>query len=179
MINLIPKQEEERIIRDFYLRVLAAFFLILGFAVSIASVTLLPSFIFSMERKDFVLDKLEQTVGQPVSRLDKEAQETIKNLEGMLSSIEASKKTNYIVTEKIIDKVLAKKIPGIKITKISYNNSADGKEVGISGIASDRENLLTFRRAFENDADFKKVDLPISNFVKGSNIIFYLNIVPA
>lgn len=179
MINLIPKQEEERIIRDFYLRVLAVFFLILGFAVSIASVAVLPSYIFSIERKDFVLDKLEQTVGQPVSGLNKEAAETIKNLDGMLGLIEGAKKNNYIVTEKIIDKVLAKKIPGIKINKISYDNSADGKEVGISGIASNRENLLAFRRAFENDADFKKVDLPVSNFVKGSDIIFYLNIVPS
>jgi len=67
----------------------------------------------------------------------------------------------------------------IKITDISYeNDSLNGKKISIQGTAPSREVLLSFRQAFENDNTFKQVDLPISNFVKGSNIQFYLSLIP-
>jgi len=50
--------------------------------------------------------------------------------------------------------------------------------VSIEGIAPSREILLAFRRLLENDPLFKSVDLPISNFIKGSNIRFNLNLIP-
>ena len=41
------------------------------------------------------------------------------------------------------------------------------------------ERLLLFRKALEDNTAFKKVDLPISNFVKGSNIQFDINLIPS
>ena len=85
----------------------------------------------------------------------------------------------YLISEKVIKEVVSRKIPGIEITHIFYENSPiNGKKISISGLASSRERLLLFRQSFENYTIFKKVDLPISNFVKGSNIQFNLNLTP-
>jgi hypothetical protein len=72
-------------------------------------------------------------------------------------------------------------MPDIKITQILYDNTvAKGdKKVNIQGTAPSRERLLIFRQALEGNPAFKKVDLPISNFVKGSNIQFSLSLTPA
>ena len=59
------------------------------------------------------------------------------------------------------------------------NDATKGKKVTVLGIAPSRELLLLFRRALEDDVAFKKVDLPISNFVKGSNIEFSLSLIPS
>ena len=48
--------------------------------------------------------------------------------------------------------------------------------MNISGIATNREVLLSFGKALEYDISFSKVDLPISNFVKGKNISFRLTV---
>ena len=68
----------------------------------------------------------------------------------------------------------------IKITEILYQNDPQtGERINISGKAPNREVLLLFRRILEDNTAFSKVDLPISNFVKGSNIKFYLNLIPS
>ena len=72
-----------------------------------------------------------------------------------------------------------KKMPEIKIDSIYYGNTPKGREIRINGSAPSREKLLIFRLALENDPSFSRVDLPISNFVKGSDIKFFLTLVPA
>ncbi len=68
----------------------------------------------------------------------------------------------------------------IKITKISYQaDKAKGGTVSIAGTAPSRDRLLLFKKALDDDNNFTKVDLPISNFVKGSDIQFNLTLVPA
>jgi hypothetical protein len=52
----------------------------------------------------------------------------------------------------------------------------EGEKISISGRASSREVLLSFRRTLEDNPAFSKVDLPISNFIKGSNIRFYITL---
>ena len=74
-------------------------------------------------------------------------------------------------------------MPAIKITDIAYESRspdelAQARKVSIEGTAPSRSALLSFRRALEDDANFQSVDLPISNFIKGSNIQFYLSLVP-
>lgn len=179
MINLIPKKEEKRIIKDFYLRVLATFFMMFSFAISIINIAMLPAYIFSSERKTFISDKLEDFEINPILELSPYENEIINELDIRLDLINKNKLNDYSLTQNVIDKVISHKTEAIKIIQISYNKQVKETEILLVGIASDRESLLGFRKSFENDDSFKKVDLPISNFVKGSNIVFYLNLIPA
>ena len=115
-----------------------------------------------------------------VMDLSAETNVIVKKVNSKLDLIEKSSKSQFLVSQKIINTIVVNKMPEIKITDISYDNDIEkGKKVNIEGIAPSREALLSFRLALEGDKNFKQVDLPISNFVKGSNIQFSLSLIPS
>jgi hypothetical protein len=179
MINLIPNEEKKKMSKDFYLRLVTVFFVMLSISLLIASIVILPTyFIFSAEENSFNT-KLELQNNESIPLLDQNTLVVIKDLGNKLNLIENTQKNEFVFSQKVINEIILKKISSIKITEISYqNNSQTGRKINISGKAPSREVLLSFRRALENDVAFSKVDLPISNFVKGSNIEFYLSLIP-
>ncbi|HNW71434.1 MAG TPA: hypothetical protein PKZ36_00980 [Candidatus Paceibacterota bacterium] len=178
MINLIPIEEKKKIKIDFYFRLLSVFFVVLSFSILISSVSIMPAYISSLEKKNSVNKKLEAQKSEVMPEIDKQAQVAIKDLNTRLSVIEKAISNKYVFSQNIINEVLLKQETGIKITRIFYENDKfKGRVVTVSGIASSRQQLLLFRKAFENSGAFKSIDLPISNFVKGSDIQFTLNLV--
>ncbi|OGI73385.1 hypothetical protein A2737_00435 [Candidatus Nomurabacteria bacterium RIFCSPHIGHO2_01_FULL_41_71] len=176
MINLIPNEEKKFMIKDFYYRLVAVFFFSLSLVIFFASVAILPAYLFSSVKKNEISAKLKIEMAEPTSLSDQETFLAVDALDTKLSLIEKAEKDKFLVSERIINKLLVKKISGIKITKIFFEeNSALLKNVNVRGSAESREKLLLFRRALEEDATFQKIDLPISNFVKGSDIQFYLS----
>lgn len=179
MINLIPNEEKKKKVKDFYFRFLVMFLVVLGFSVLIASVSILPAYFLSLAKKNLINAKLEIQKNEPVPPPSQETLDTIKDLNNKLNLIEKNKSNRYIISEKIINEIMLEKMPDIKITRINYeNNIIKGKTISLNGTAGSREQLLLFRKALEDNVAFRKVDLPISNFVKGSNIQFYLSLTP-
>lgn len=179
MINLIPNEEKKKKVQDFYFRLAVVFLAILGFSMVIASVMILPSYFLSLVKKNLIGTKLEIQKNEPIPLLDQRILTTVSDLENKLTLIENIRKNKYIVSEQVIQEVLSKKMSDIKITEITYDNVAlKGKSINVSGTAPNRERLLLFRKAFEEDSTFKEVNLPISNFIKGSNIRFSLSLIP-
>ena len=69
---------------------------------------------------------------------------------------------------------------GIHIKKFAYSYAKDSKSVlTLSGTADSRPGLLLFSNNLQTHPEFKKVDLPISNLAKNSNIDFNINITGA
>jgi len=131
-------------------------------------------------KKNISSQKLEAQKAEVIPELDEQTVSILNGLNSKLGLIEKTKDNQNIISDKVIKEVISRKIPGIKITHILYQNDpANGKSISVSGVAASREQLLLFRQSFEDYKLFKKVDLPISNFVKGSDIQFYLNLIPA
>src|SRR3989344_4096745 len=180
MINLIPNQEKKKMVRDFYYRLTIVFLGMLCVSLFIAILALLPAYLLSVSKNNIAKEKLEAQKNEPAPPFNQETLAMIKDLNLKLNLIENAEKDKFSVSEKVINAVLLKKIPNVKITRIFYENDLlKGRKISISGTAPSREVLLAFRQALENDTSFKEVDLPISNFVKGSNIEFYLNLIPS
>lgn len=177
MINLIPNKEKKIMIKNFYYRLVTIIFLELSLIVLIASITLLPSFFISSAKKDAINKRLETETMEKLSPLDEEVLLTVSVLDDKLSLLEKSEQDKFIVSERVIKEILSNKISNIKITQIFFeNNEENEKQISIRGIAPSRERLTLFRRALEDNPLFKDVDLPISNFIKGSNIQFFLSL---
>lgn len=180
MINLIPNEEKKKMASDFYKRFVVIFLLMLSLCAAIAVLILFPSYFLSLEKESFANKKLETQKSEPIPILDQETLVAIKSLDQKLTLIENTKNNKFIVSQKVINEIVLTKMPDIKINRIAYDNSApSGKKIGINGTAESRERLLLFREALENNTAFKTVDLPISNFIKGSNIEFYLSLIPS
>jgi uncharacterized membrane protein len=180
MINLIPKEEKKKMTIDFYYKILVLFFVMAGLSALVALVAILPAYFLSSMKYSLANAKLETQKGEPLPQEGEQTIAAIKDINNKLSLVENAEKNKFPLSVKVINAVLLEKISNIEITEISYeNNSVSGKKISITGTAPSREVLLLFREALENSSSFKSVDLPISNFVKGSNIQFYLNLIPA
>jgi len=180
MINLIPKEEKKRIIKNFYYRLIVLFLTMLDFCILVAFICLIPFYFLSSTENALVNAKLENQKNEPLPLLDQQALNMIKGINEELTLVENAEKSKFPISEKVINAILLKKRSDIKITQILYENSpTQGKKISLTGTAPSREVLLLFRQALENDPIFKNVNLPISNFVKGSNIQFYLSLIPA
>jgi len=187
MINLIPQAEKKLMVKFFYYKLVILFFIICGFSLFIVFVSILPSYFLSSVKKNIVINQLESQKNEPVPLPDQKTLSVIKDLNNKLDLIEVARKNKFTVSEKVINAVLLKKIAGIKITSITYENNSlqepdpkkASQKISIQGNASSREVLLLFRQALEDSPALKQVNLPISNFVKGSDIKFYLSLIPA
>lgn len=180
MINLIPNQEKKIMIKDFYYRLATVFFITLGLVMLIASVALLPSYFISSAKKNSVIKKLNAVPAESVGYTFQETLSFSAALDKKLSLLERAQKDKFLISKRVVGEIIFKKMPDVKITEISFEQTeAEGKKINIRGTAPSRERLLLFRQALEDDPLFKKVDLPISNFIKGSNIQFYLSLIPA
>lgn len=180
MINLIPNEEKKQKVKDFYFRLFTTFVAILSFSILISAASILPAYFLSSVKKNLVNNKLEAQKNEPLPAIDSTTLSVMQDLNDKLNLAEKNRKGNYLVSQKIIQEIVSEKMPDIKITQILYQNDpGKGKTVSINGTASSRERLLIFRQNLEENLAFKKVDLPVSNFVKGSNIRFYLNLIPS
>ena len=180
MINLVPKEEKKKLIRNFYYRLAVLFFVILDISLLFVIVAILPSYLISGTKVDIVNAKLEVQRNEPVPVPDQQTLLVIRDLRNKLDLIGNAEKNKFLVSERIINAIIVKKLPEVRITNISYgNDTVEGKKVNIEGEAPSREILLFFRQALESDTvSFKQVDLPISNFVRGTDIQFSLSLVP-
>jgi hypothetical protein len=180
MINLIPKKEKQKITIGFYYRLMVLFLCTIDFCVFILIACLLPSYFFSFQKNVSVNLKLEAQAKEPLPLVDEQSLVVIKEVNSKLDLIDKDEKNKFLPSFQVINAVLLKKGSNIKITQIFYeNDSAKGRKISLTGTAPSREVLLSFRRALEASSDFKTVDLPISSFVKGSNIQFSLSLTPA
>jgi hypothetical protein len=182
MINLIPNKDKKQMAKGFYFRLIVLFLVMGIMSILIAFVAILPAYFFSSVRSNLVDAKLEAQQREPVPLPDQETLGIIKDVDKKLSIIEKAESEKFVVTLSVINAIILKKLPEIKITDISYQkdpkNPSSKGQISIQGTAPSRETLLLFRRALEDDVNFKSVNLPISNFVKGSNILFSLSLVP-
>lgn len=176
MINLIPIEKKKEIRKEFYFRLLCLGFVILGVCFLIYSVLMLPAYFVSYQKKNLLTQKLEIQNNQIIPEVDSKAQAEITSLENKLKLILGAIDKKYIFSDKVLNEILLRKSNKIKIDGIYFKNDPKEKKIVVSGTASSREDLLSFRRSFELSKIFSVVDLPISNFIKGKDIEFRLNL---
>ena len=170
--------------RGFYYRLIVLFLVMMSVSFLIVCIAIIPSYFLASTKNHIEDVKLATQESEPVPIPDQQTLATIKDLNNKLSLIENTENNKFIVSERVINDIILKKAPSIKITDISFkdNPPADpmpGQQISIEGTAPSRDILLAFRQALEDDANFKSVNLPISNFIKGSDIQFYLSVIPS
>jgi len=180
MINLIPKEEKKRIVINFYFRLVILFIIMLDFCILVAFFSLLPSYFISSLKYSLINTKLENQKLEPLPPSEESSLAIVKDIDNKLILIEKFEKNKFLLSINIINAILLTKSHDIKITQIYYENKGiTGRKINITGIAPSREALLSFREALGNNPAFKNVNLPISNFVKGSDINFNLSLIPS
>ncbi len=180
MINLIPNHEKKKKVKDFYFRLLVVFLAMFSLCATAGIVSLLPTYFLSHVEKNLAQTELAAQKNEPATALDQDLSAVVTDLNKKFTIVEQAEKNRYFVSEKVVREVILRKMPDIKLHHIFFERDAStGPLVKVSGTAPSRERLLLFRQRLEDGSAWKTVDLPISNFVKGADILFNLTLVPS
>ena len=165
---------------DFYCRLATLLLLVAGFSMLVAVFALLPAYFLALTKVAVVETRLEMVKGYPMSASGEQSLAAVKDLNSKLNLIQNAEQKKFLISDKVIDAVLSDKISGIKISQILYQNDPSvGKKISLTGTASSRAALLLFEQTLQDNPAFQNVNLPISNFVKESDIDFYLTLTPS
>ena len=174
MINLIPTIEKINLTKYYRKRFLAV---LLGFSATAffaGSIFLISPYRLAEEKTATILKSvgIGQTLTTSLEASNPEF--VIKDIQKKLDTL--SLKKNAIPVNLIISSILADKPADTTINGITYKKKDTGAEIEVRGIAGNRDSLLSFTRALEDEPLFKKVNVPVSSFVKDRNLDFSIQI---
>jgi hypothetical protein len=177
MINLTPNPEKKKKVKDFYFRLTAVAFFILGGVTFLWVAVMLPALILSTIKKNFA--NAPAQLPEPAKSPDASPEALAQDLHAKLVLIEKAEADKYLASAEVVNVIVLKKGANMQIDQISFEKLPSGeKKAAVRGTAGSREELLEFRRALEGSLAFKEVNLPISNFVQGADIRFSLTLIP-
>jgi hypothetical protein len=138
-------------------------------------VLLIPSYILAMTKYNFVRDQVTKLeASQARMGQQKEVDTEIKKVNKKVALFLGDEKNPSPVPSELIFKVIGMKNPTLRLSGILYDVTALRERLVISGQAASRDGLAQFVETLKKDKTFTLVDLPISSYVKSTNIDFSL-----
>lgn len=175
MFNLLSQNLKNEIKKEYKIRKLI---MVLTFALAIQvsfMVFILPTWLSSFYKEKVMLsdsNKLNQNLSE--SSVESVSAEILK-INQQLNIINNS--LNYRGIVVFIDEVLQQKNNTIFIEQFSMSSGNNAEPIlFIGGVATTRENLVSFVSRLEQSDLFSEVNLPISNLAKDRNIDFSIEI---
>jgi len=180
MINILPIEEKKKHIIEYRLRLgVVSVFAVAALVVS-SLVLLIPSYFLTVIKYNDANQEL--TTLKERSRID----EKRKNVSSQIDAI--NNKISILLTKgrgeqsapsQVISGILLSKDSAIKISGITYDATAKQDRIVLSGTAINRDSLAKFVSELKNNPEFIGVELPISSYVKISNIDFSIVVTRA
>lgn len=175
MPNLLPEDEKKKLFNDYRGKIISTSLAGLFLVVIVAIILLAPSYYLShakLEAEKVKLGNLEQSLSYRESR---NTEEELKKTEDFIEAISAYLQKKNL--EKDFEDSLSASPNGVAIYSLSWRSvSAVESEITISGLAQTREALLSFSKNLEKVKNFTKVDLPISNLAKETEVMFVVTV---
>ncbi len=175
--TLLPDEEIKELRKEYRVRlfIISIFFISLAIVVGILS--LFPAYMMAYSPESWALTRSDevQVNKQVVSTEDKQ-KELASSQQAIAKLTAGEDNTSY---SGIIQDVLSHRSSGIFITSFEISRVAGTSttpDILVSGKANSREALIAFKKKLENDAKFKKVELPVSDLAKSKDIKFSLKI---
>lgn len=179
MINLLPPQEIKRVKLLYQKRVFVVWVHVLAIVVLIAGVCFVPSYIYSQREKNELLAKKALLEKNETGELKKNLISTIGDMNIRLDGFKDTTFSSPVVAS-FVDPVIKARTPAVHLSDLGYALNSDGTaRVGIFGVSNSRESILTFASNLRKAPGVVSVDVPITNFIKDSNIPFSITITVA
>lgn len=178
MFNLLPKTKKDIIYREYRIRLTVVGLWLLFVVLIFSSILLVPSLLLSSEK-----ERAAQERFAALSKSLERSGET--DLNSVLNEVKSRlvllrNEAPRMFLHELLMLIVSVKTDRISLTNFSFIKSADERrEIAISGISENRSALLSFIKALERTELFEKVDAPISNFVKDTDINFEIRATTA
>ncbi len=173
MINLLPHEARKLLIKEYWLRV-TTLWAFLGTAALVGiSALFLPS---------YLLIESEKRAFEAAHVISSETRETIADIEAEVTAANGlatelkGRMTRGTITESV--RAVFEAVPsGVVVSSYVTSRTALGIEsIRVQGVATSREALIAFQQALEAQEAFTDAEVPIDDFVKGSDLSFEIHI---
>lgn len=175
MINLLPYEDKKEVEREGLRRFLIVALLSLATVIFLGILLMGPVYLLVFQQRIAQEDEeLSLRNGKSTEHINQISNE-IKKINSKLFVFESNAK-NYSAPKTI--KGILDIIPsGIKLTDISFEVTSEARgRAQLRGNASTRENLLNFLKVLNDSGLFSKVDSPVSNILKKTDVDFSINL---
>jgi len=171
MINLIPESAKKNIVKEYWVRVLSTWLMLWAFAVACGTAILFPSYIL-----------VSSQVTAYEESADSASQKVADYESASVALIQATQQAREIVQQAEVASVssyvdLFMSLQGVNIFIERLNLTQEDAKilpVRITGAATDRQALASFRDRMLAHPLISEVDLPISNLANDKDILFSL-----
>lgn len=168
-INLLPPefeekyQKEEERVKERLLGEIALFFFVFLFLLSFLTLILLVSFEKKTDRQISDILKKQQ---------EKEISDVEKKVEFLNKEAVKIEKIFKLKTPLLSNLLTIEKLTGQEINLLSLSYDETKKIFHLSGLAKDRNSLLSFKESLLQTKIFKKVQIPLSSLERATDINF-------
>ena len=174
MLKLLTEEEKVKVMREYVLRRAVVIVSALILVVIVGMVGLFPSYILSSAHQNELKERVKVMEELKLVPTEESPQVWLNELNLKLKllspSVDLDRPTEFVVM------VLEQRMPGIRITGFKW--SKKDVQLSVSGIASDRQSLLTFENRLNASGKFSEVVLPVSNLAKDRDIAFQVKLSP-
>lgn len=178
MANLLPVQEKLQIKKIYRLH-LVVVALVFSFLLIEAGVLMLtPSLFLSLVREKEARERLSVVEKVITVEERKNLRDEIVGVNSKIKVLLGEENETALVSS-VIARAIEKKNNTIRFDAFFYDGTVEDplkRKFTISGISKDRQTLLSFVNTLREDPLFQEVELPVSNFVKNTEIPFFISL---
>lgn len=172
--NVLPLEVKEKLRREYRKRLITVSLFGAATVLVIGAVSLLPALI-TLAGKEQALVVREGALNK--LKKAQSGDTTLKALSDTKEKIQALGEVDIrYKPSDLIRRVLEQKTSGISILNVLYGAQGDGHVLTVTGSASTRADLVSFREALQKTEPFQRVDVPIGELAKSTNISFTLTL---
>lgn len=173
MINLIPPQAKKSLTLEYWLRVISVWCITFSVALLLGIVLLVPVYVL-LNIQISVLSSSAASASQKIATLkdvSKELDVASKQARSLINGLRFNYVSEYTASFRSLES------EEIQLSQISIDRSKDGvAPIRISGTATTRQALASFRDSLLTQSQVASVDLPIANLAKDRDIQFSLTV---
>lgn len=173
MINLIPPAAKKQVVREYRMRVVSVWLIMLSLALLITTALLTPTLILigSLAKAgelDLSEVKQDLSVNEDIAKAIKDNNEIIRQVNSDQERVRFSELI-YLIDD----------LAGtdVKLTQFSFRETdGDIDEINLIGFADTRSSLSNFKEVLDKHEAFSNIKLPISNLAKDRDITFSMQV---
>lgn len=173
MANLIPQDAKKIVVREYWLRVASVWMFLLTVAGLIIGALMVPTYILIDSQHQALANRFSDARSQHDAFAS--ATESITRANTLARYLDRSNNTiTFIDLKKMVEASA-----GQAVTVQQYTFSQEPNKpspLTISGVASNRTELIAFKDALLTQAVFSDVELPLSNLAGDQNVSFSMTL---
>ncbi len=171
MANLIPLEAQRGVQKEYWVRVLVVWCMLVAFGLLLITILMVPVYILiESQTSAYATLYSEATIqSDQIASLEAVINESNTVAEKLVENTDDTKVSEYITD--ITDRTNQ----GVQVTNFAYTGGATS--IGIGGTAKTRANLAAFKTALEESEKFERVELPISSLASERDIDFSMELI--